>query len=199
MTDVIPQEDNRFAVLIGRVFHPYWLPIPTTLALLNGIPWPEALGWTVIICGIVVLPGALYAAFLEKRGRYRYQRQTRHRLYLVGWFSVLSAFVVVLAFGGPHTLIASMGALVVWVPLQGLLNAWVTKVSGHAAVAAGCYTGLLLLGRLDTLTLQLGLLALVLLTLWARVVTKHHTVQQVVLGSLAGILPVVLVFPLVLR
>ncbi len=199
MSDVIPQENNRLAVLVGRVIHPYFLPIPTTLAVLSGLPLLEALAWTGLVCGIVVLPGALYAKLLERQGKYLYQRRTRQPLYLMGWLCVLVAFGVVIALNGPRTLIASTGALVVWMPLQGAINTWVTKVSGHAAIAVGCYTGLLLLGRLETVPLQVSLLALVVLTLWARVVTRHHTIPQVILGALAGALPVVLVFPLVLR
>ncbi|MEO8396275.1 MAG: hypothetical protein ABI700_25005, partial [Chloroflexota bacterium] len=65
-------------------------------------------------------------------------------------------------------------------------------------VVAGCYTALLILGRLETLPLQIALFALVIITLWARVITRNHTIPQVILGVLVGVLPVLLVFPLVL-
>lgn len=199
MIDVIPKEDNRFAVLVGRILHPYLLPIPTTLAILSGMPLMEALGWTLLVFGIVVVPGALAVAVLERRGKYLYQRRTRQPLYLLGWICVLLCLMVVVMLQAPRPLIASVGSLVLWMPLQGAINTWVTKISGHAAVVMGCYMGLLLLGRLETPLVQLILLVLVVLTLWARVVTDNHTVRQVVLGVLVGALPVLVVFPLVLR
>ncbi len=199
MSDVIPQEHNRAAVLIGRILHPFLLPIPTTLAILSDLPLLEALAWTAVIIGITVVPGIVYVLILRRRGRHLYQRQTRKPLYLFGWLCVVVAFVVVIVFNAPRVLIASTGALVVWMPLQGAMNTWVTKVSGHAAVAVGCYMGLLVLGKLETVFIQVILLLLVVLTLWARVETRNHTVRQVLLGVLAGSLPVLLVFPLVMR
>lgn len=198
MIDVIPKEDNRFAVLVGRILHPYLLPIPTTVAILRGLPFIEALGWAILVFGIVVVPGALFAAVLERRGKYLYQRRTRQPLYLVGGICILLCMIVVIGLDAPRPLIASVGALILWLPLQGAINTWVTKISGHASVAMGCYCGLLLLGRLETPLVQLTLLLLVVLTLWARVVTHHHTIRQVVLGVLVGALPVLMVFPLVL-
>lgn len=198
MIDSIPEQDNRLAVHISRILHPYFLPIPTTLALLSGLSLGEALQWAAIILGIILLPGVLYAVYRERRGFLLYQRRARGPLYVFGWLCVLLCLGIVIFLQAPSTVIASVGALAVWVPLQGTINTWVTKISGHAAVAAGCYTALLVLGRLETPLIQVLLLALVVLTLWARVVTKHHTITQVVLGLLVGTLPVLLVFPLVL-
>lgn len=199
MSDVIPQEENRFAVLVGRILHPYLLPLPTTLAVLADLPLLQAVAWTLLVIGMVVLPGVAFAAVLKRRGRYLYQRRTRQPLYLVGWICVLLCLGVVVGLNAPRPLMASIAALAVWIPLQGAINTWVTKISGHAAVAAGCYTGLLLLGRLETPVIQALLLGLVMLTLWARVVTRHHTIRQVILGVLVGALPVLVVFPLMLR
>ena len=198
MTELVPDQSNRFAVIIGRVLHPYFLPIPTVFAILNGLPFQQALGWAAIVLAVVLLPGMTYAAYLEHRGHLLYERRTRGPLYLVGWLSVLVCLAVVVRFQAPRALIASIATLAIWTPVQLAINAWVTKISTHAAVAVGCYTALLILGRLETLFLQTFLLALVILTLWARVVTKNHTIRQVVLGTLVGALPVLLVFPLVL-
>ena len=80
-----------------------------------------------------------------------------------------------------------------------VINTYVTKVSTHVAVAAGCATGLLLLGKLDSLLLQLAALTIVGLIIWARVTTRNHTVAQVLLGLLVGTGSVLGVFPLLLR
>jgi hypothetical protein len=53
---------------------------------------------------------------------------------------------------------------------------------------------LLLLGKLNTPLLQLLMLAIVIITVWARVVTHNHTRLQVGLGLLVGALPPLLVF-----
>lgn len=198
MTELVPDQSNRFAVIVGRVLHPYFLPIPTVFAILDGLPFQQALGWAAIVLALVLLPGITYAAYLEHHGHLLHERRTRGPLYLVGWISVLVCLAVVVTFQAPRALIASIATLAIWAPLQLAINAWVTKISTHAAVAVGCYTALLILGRLETPFLQIFLLALVVLTLWARVVTKNHTIRQVVLGTLVGALPVLLVFPLVL-
>ena len=67
----------------------------------------------------------------------------------------------------------------------------------RSAVAAGCYTGLLVLGKLANPVILIVLTALVILTLWARVVTRNHTLTQVIMGVLVGALPVLVVFPVV--
>lgn len=196
MSDPIPDLSNPTARWVSRIFHPYLLPIPTLIILLSDLPLPEMLEWIALVVGIVLVPAMLFAAYLQRRGRFLYERQTRGPLYLVGWFSVLICLGVVIALEAPRILVACVAALAIWAPLQGLINARFTKVSGHAAVAAGCFLGLLLAGKLTTLPLVIGVLALVAITVWARVVTRNHTIVQVILGIAVGALPVVIIFPL---
>lgn len=198
MNEPVPEEGNRFAVLVGRVLHPYFLPIPTVFAILDGLPFQEVLGWAAIVLAIILLPGMSYAAYLEYRGYRLYERRIRGPLYLVGWFSVLVCLAVVIRLRAPHALIASIITLAIWAPLQWGINARVTKISTHAAVAAGCFTALVILGKVGTPLQVVVLFALVVTTLWARVVTRNHTVTQVLLGAIVGTVPVLLIFPLVL-
>jgi hypothetical protein len=196
--EITPDNRNRVALVIGRIFHPYLICIPTLFAVLEGFSWASAIQWTLLILTLVLGPGLSVAFYLKRRGRFVYQRTTRTPLYLIGWASVLVCLAVLKVLNAPVVLIACLAALAVWVPLQLLINTFVTKLSAHAAVAAGCYTTLLLLGRLDSQWLQVGLLALVVLTLWSRIATRNHSLSQVVLGLLLGTLPVLLVFPLIL-
>ena len=198
MTELVPDQRNRFAVIVGRVLHPYFLPIPTVFAILDGLPFLQALGWATIVLAIILLPGMTCAAYLEHRGHLLYERRTRGPLYLVGWISVLVCLAVVIEFQAPLALIASVVTLAVWVPLQLAINTWVTKISTHAAVAAGCFTGLVVLGKAGPPLVEAALLALVVITLWARVVTRNHTVSQVIYGALLGAALVLVIFPLVL-
>lgn len=198
MNDPTPDQSKTLARWIGRILHPYLLPIPTLIILLYGLPWQDVVAWLILVVGIVLLPAVAYAAYLERRGQHLYQRETRDPLYLIGWVSVLICLALIVELHAPEVLIACVAALAIWAPLQGLINARVTKISGHTAVATGCYVGLLLAGKLPTLPLQIGLLILVAVIIWARVTTRNHTLQQVVLGVLVGALPVLIVFPLVL-
>lgn len=193
--DPIPDTRNGFAVLVGRILHPFLLPIPTVLAVLSDLPLGEAVGWSVLVLGIVVLPAIIASAVAQRRGMPLYRRQSRNTLYLFGWACVLICLMVLLILNAPRVLIACMGALALWIPLQWAINRWVTKISAHAAVAAGGFTGLLMLGKLANPVILIMLAALVILTLWARVVTRNHTLSQVIMGVLVGALPVLVVFP----
>jgi membrane-associated phospholipid phosphatase len=198
MSDPIPSQEYRFAVVVGRILHPYWMPIPTLLAILSDLPTSEALKWSIIVLAITLLPGMIAAAFFQNQGHALYKRKIRGPLYLVGWLSVLACLVVVLQFDAPRVLVACVATLAVWLPVQWGVNHWVTKVSAHAAVATGCLVALVLLGKVANPILGVILLVLVIVTLWARVVTRNHTIPQVLLGVLIGALPVLIVFPLAL-
>jgi len=198
MNDPTPDHSNRIAVLIGRVLHPYILPLPTTLIMLNDLPILHTLGWMALTTSLILLPSLAFVTYIRRKGGELYRRRTRGPIYIFGWLCVLLCLVVISLLGAPPVLIASVAALAVWVPLQWAINTWVTKISGHAAVAAGCFTTLVILDKLE-----LGLIAiaflLVLAAIWARLVTKNHSAVQIILGVLVGTLPVLVIFPLMLR
>lgn len=199
MIDPIPDHGNRIAYWLGRVFHPYLICVPTLAAVLAGLPLWEALRWLMLVMILLLTPLIIMGAILKRQERYLYQRKTRTPIYLTFWVSLLICLVILATLSAPVRLVACIVALVLWLPLQLVINTYITKVSTHSAVVAGCMTGLLLLGRLNHPLLLLLALAAVILTLWARVVTRNHTPQQVVMGLLTGIIPVLLVFPLMLR
>jgi len=199
MTDPIPDHRNRLAYTLGRLFHPYLISIPTLAAVLADLSFGEAFFWMAMVVAILILPLVVTTTLLRRQNRYVYQRATRTPIYLTFWVSLLICIGVLTALSAPMTLLAGILALTLWIPLQLLINTYVTKVSTHAAVASGCMTGLLLLGKLNHPLLVLSALAVVGLTLWARVTTRNHTVEQVVMGTLTGATSVLIVFPLILR
>jgi membrane-associated phospholipid phosphatase len=138
-------------------------------------------------------------AYLKQKGYELHERRTRTPIYLVGSVSVWLCFLVLTVLKAPLVLIAGLAAISVWLPLQLIVNSYVTKVSSHAAVVAGCALGLLLLGKLDNLWLLSLVSLIVFTTVWARVVTKNHTILQVVVGLLTGSIPILIVFPMMLR
>ena len=198
MTDPMPDHSNWFAAALGRLFHPAVICIPTLALVLNGLPLLEAVLWTALVAAIVTVPGLITIAVLQRRQRYVYQRQTRRPVYLVAWLSVVACFAVILLLDGPAALRVCIATLIVWLPVQLFINSRYTKISTHVAVVTGCATGLWLLGKLDSPLLQITALAIIGLTIWARVTTRNHTPAQVALGLLVGAGSVLVVFPLLL-
>ena len=199
MVDPVPDYRNRFAYWTGRVFHPYLICIPTLAVVLSGLPFRQAFGWVVLIVAVLVTPLLVVGVLLRLQDRFLYQRTARTPIYLTFWVSLIVCLALLMALEAPNKLVACIVALLIWLPLQLVINTYVTKVSTHAAVVTGCVTGLFLLGELNSLLLVAAALTVVVLTLWARVVTRHHTRQQVALGILTGAIPVLIVFPLLLN
>jgi hypothetical protein len=199
MNDIQPTYQNRIATAISLIFHPAVVGLPTLLAILNEMSFAEILGWTVLILGILLIPNVILQLILQRRGRFVYQRGTRKPMYIVGWLSVFICLVILIILNAPRVLVACLLALLVWIPAQLVINQALTKISIHTAVISGCLTGLLVLDRLDTPFLKVLAAIILILTAWARMETKNHTLAQVALGALVGSLPVLIVFPLVLR
>ena len=199
MNDILPDNRNSWAKLIGFIFHPAVVGAPTLLAILSDMSLAESIRWIGLMLGVLLIPNILLQVVLQRKGRFVYQRQTRLPMYSVGWFSVLVCLMLLIGLSAPRVLIACLLALLVWIPFQLFINQTLTKISIHVAVISGCLTGLLVLNKLESPILKLLAIVIVVLTAWARIKTKNHTRLQVVLGAVVGCLPVLIVFPLVLR
>lgn len=199
MNDILPDNRNPWAKLIGFIFHPAVVGAPTLLAILSDMSLAESIRWIGLMLGVLLIPNILLQVVLQRKGRFVYQRQTRLPMYSVGWVSVLVCLMFLIGLSAPRVLIACLLALLVWIPFQLFINQTLTKISIHVAVISGCLTGLLVLNKLESPILKLLAIIIVVLTAWARIKTKNHTRLQVVLGAVVGCLPVLIVFPLVLR
>lgn len=197
-TDRIPDTSNRFAFLVGRVFHPYLVAVIALLAVLSNLTLVEALGWSALVFAMVLLPGILTVAYLRRQDKRIYQRKTRGPVYIVVLVSILICLVVLTLWDAPEVLVACIATLAVWLPLQLLINTFVTKISTHIAVLAGCLTALWYLDIINTPLLIAAALVALVLTMWSRMTTKDHTLAQVVLGLLVGAGSVLAAFPLLL-
>ena len=198
MTDLIPDESHPLARWVNRLFHPFVVALPTSVVLLQDVPWDHALGWMAVLFGMLLPPLILTTLWLKRRNRFAYQRHARAPIYGVFILSVLVCLGVLVALDAPRILIACLVALLIWTPGQLLMNTFITKISIHTAVLAGCLSAVWVSGKLDHPSLLLGATTALGLTVWARIVTKHHTLPQVMLGVLVGMLPVLLVFPVLL-
>lgn len=196
--DITPDHSNRIASLLGHIFHPYLISILTVIIILSNLSVSEALRWSVLVAFLVLVPGILLIRYLRRQDRQIYQRKTRTPVYLVVWASVLICVGVLHILDAPTVLIACISTLAIWLPVQLLVNTFVTKISTHVAVIAGCSTALWYLDKLDSPAFALFVLCAVLLTMWSRITTKNHTYLQVTLGLLVGGGSVLVAFPLLL-
>ncbi|MCA0455433.1 MAG: hypothetical protein LCI00_15765 [Chloroflexi bacterium] len=199
MNDILPDNRNSAAKIVGLVFHPAVVGAPTLMAILSEMTLIESLSWIGLMLTVLLVPNIILQIFLQQKGRFVYQRQTRLPMYVVGWCSVLVCLIILALLNAPKVLVACLMALLVWIPFQLIINQKITKISIHVAVISGCLTGLLVLNKLDSPELRILAPVILVLTAWARIKTKNHTLLQVALGAILGCLPVLIVFPIVLR
>jgi len=194
MTDTMPDNSKRIAYFIGLTLHPATIAISTLLILLWGLPLGDTIRWTALVAGVVLIPIFATTAYLQRQDQYTYQRLSRKPIYLIAWIDVAICLGLILIFNGPTILGICMATLLVWLPLQLGINQYVTKISIHMAVAAGCFSALWFVGKLTPL-ITVICIAFLLLLGWARIQTKNHTIGQVVFGCIVGLGSVLLVFP----
>ncbi|NLF79237.1 MAG: hypothetical protein GX573_26380 [Chloroflexi bacterium] len=190
VTDPVPHNGSRLGYWLGMLFHPFTVFIPALIVVLKDIRPIVAVGWVVFIALIILVPALTLIYLARRKGRYTYQRGMRHPLYGVFWVSMVVCVGLAVMLDAPERLVFSLLALVVWVPLQAVINARLTKISAHTAVVTGILTALFLMGDLDSLFLVVGAVSVVCATAWARVVTGHHSVSQVSLGVVVSVVSV---------
>lgn len=196
--DPIPDHSNRLAYWIGLALHPAVMGAVTLFLVLRDLSLDQAISWTALVSAVLVLPGTAVIVLLKRHQRFTYQRQSRLPLYVTAWVSVLVAALLVHTLNGPPVLLPCLATLVVWLPLQLLINQTVTKISTHVGVVSGCVMGLVLLGKVPLIAGSLLWIAVVLLMGWARITTKNHTLLQVILGAIVGGGSALLAIPLFL-
>jgi membrane-associated phospholipid phosphatase len=175
---------DQIAKWLSRVFHPFLVSVVTLILViyLDGTIMLEAVKWTIIGFGIVILPLTLYLAINVRRGRYSDWsisiREQRYGIYLLaGLCFIILVFTFIWA-GAPPIALACLYAALATVSLSALINRLATKVSLHAVALAGCAAALFWVST------SLGIfLAIAALSVgWARVQLHHHTLVQVLLG-----------------
>jgi len=197
MTDPVPHNGNRLGYWLGMIFHPFTVFIPALVVVLKDTEPLVAVGWVVFMAVIILVPALTLIHLARRKGRYTYQRGMRHPLYGVFWASMILCVGLAVTLDAPERLVFSLLALVVWVPLQAVINARLTKISAHTAVVTGILTALFLMGDLDSPLLVGGAVGIVFATAWARVVTGHHSLVQVSLGIVVSTVSVGIAFALV--
>ena len=196
--DITPDDSKKLAYWLGILFHPYLFSIPTLIAVLSNLSWNEIVLWTSIIVGVFVLPNICLVFYMKRIGKHTYQRRSRTPIYILAWITLLICLLLLITLQGPRVLLVCIIALIVWIPIQLFINSVFTKISTHMAVVSGCSIALYMLDKLNHPVLAGGMVIIVLLTAWARIQTKNHTLLQVMLGLLTGGGVVVIVFSMLL-
>lgn len=185
-----PDNSNRLAVALSMIFHPYIVFIPPAVIALG----VDGLLWGLFVGAIVVIPIAITVLIQKRSNRFVFQREARTPLFIVGWFAVWVCFLLETLLDAPPTIRIGSLVIILWTPLQFLINTYVTKASIHASLVAIAFTGLWALGHLSNPLVFLLSLLIVIAVGWARKTTRNHTTNQVILGNLTGTLATLLAF-----
>ena len=191
---------DRLAQLLSNVFHPFLVSLATLVLViyLDGAPLLDAIKWTAVGFGIVILPVTLYLIFNVRRGHYSDWsisiREQRHTIYLITAVCFIILVTVFIWAGAPPVALACLYAALPTTILAGAVNRLVTKVSLHSVAMAGCAAALFWVSP----PLGLFLAAAALAVGWARVQLKRHTIPQVLLGWGIAAGSVIVVFGLYL-
>ena len=178
--DEIRECMKNFASIVSRIFDPMaGMAVVLLLALLrSGASWFIVLLWLFILIGppTIMRLQALQRVGLDWDIRDRRRRIVPFVILLV----MIACDLVLLKFFAPTALFRLFLFFFVWTLGFFLITAFATKISGHAAGNA-LAVGLILAWY--------GwrwwpVLFIVPLVGWARVVTKNHTVMQVIVGIL---------------
>lgn len=185
-----PDYSNRLAYALSMIFHPYIVFIPPAVIALGG----EGLIWAIVTGVVVVIPIAITVLIQKRSGRYVFQREARTPLFIVGFVAVMVCFTLMTALNAPEVIRTGLFVVILWTPLQFLINAYVTKASIHASLVAIAFTGLWSLGYLNHPIVFVLSVLLVLAVVWARKVSRNHTTNQLILGLLTGTLATLTAF-----
>lgn len=185
-----PDYSNRLAYLLSMIFHPYIVFIPPAIISLGF----DGLLWAIFVGVIVVIPIAITVLLQKRSNRHVYQREARTPLFIVGWIAVLVCFGLMTALNAPTTILTGTFVIILWTPLQFLINAFVTKASVHSSLIAIVFTGLWSLGYLSHPLVFVLSLMIVIAVAWARKVTRNHTTTQIILGLLTGTVATLVAF-----
>jgi hypothetical protein len=89
VTDPVPHNGNRLGTWLGMIFHPFTVFIPALFVVLKDTNPAVAVGWVTFIAVIILVPALTLIHLARRQGRYTYQREMRHPLYLVFWVSMV--------------------------------------------------------------------------------------------------------------
>jgi hypothetical protein len=181
------ERQRRAATLVTEALAPIVvIPLVTVVVSLASAD-SLACGAGFAAVAVLFAAGLPYAVLLAgvRRGRFadRHVRVRAQRPALLG-FTLASVFVglaLLRVLQAPRPLFALMAAMVAGMAVT-LIVTTLWKISVHTSCVAGAVTSLAILVHPGALLLA----PLVVVTGWARVVRRDHTIAQVVAGTVVG-------------
>lgn len=186
---------KRIANLVSNILNPF-LVSPAVILLLSFEATSsifDALKWSLILIVLSLLPVYSVIIYLVRNRRVEgfsiNVRKQRTKVYLLAGVCAGISCVILRYFGAPPLLIATAVAGFSAVVVFLFFNLW-WKISVHTAfVAVSVAILIILYGWIAVVAVLL-----VPLTAWARIELEHHSLTQVITGTLLGASIVVAVF-----
>lgn len=177
------------ALALTHILNPTYclLPILVLVTYAGTQSWSEALKWTGLAAGMVVLPLLGFIHRQVRAGVYVDSqisvREQRHIVYALGAVCTTLYCAAVWTLDGPLELKATLIALFASGLVGMAVNFFLSKVSIHTGGLAGLITILVVMFGRNALPIIL----LVPLVAWSRVALGRHTIRQVVAGALMAV------------
>jgi membrane-associated phospholipid phosphatase len=189
---------DQMARVLSAGFHPFVVSVfALVLAIyLDGATLAEALLWTVVSFGIVILPLSVFLLVNVRRGRYSdwsiSVREQRHNIYALAAVCFLALVLTFIWAGAPAIALACLYAALITLLIAAAINRYLSKISLHSVAMAGSAAVLFLVSP----PLGLLLAGATVAVGWARMQLRHHTLRQVLVGWGLAVGSVLLVFSL---
>ena len=186
---------TKLAQIISAVLNPFLVGLALILLLSFGATATvsEAVKWSALLAGISILPVFSTIIYLIRNDRvdgfFINIRSQRYIIYVIAGVCNVIGCGLLIYFKAPMVLTASyVAALASVVVFMGINFFW--KISLHAAFAAASVT------MLTVMYGSLGAITAVMIPPvgWSRIELKHHSVMQVVAGTVLSSAIVVIVF-----
>jgi hypothetical protein len=146
----------------------------------------SALAWTVV-AGVIILLLLIVVYYFVRKGKFSdldvSTQQQRPLLFLLDFIFAAIYFSVLYILHAPRTLFLGNIAVFLAVAVLVIINKFI-KSSVHMAILSGALTLFVLLGG----TVYLWGFILIPILAWARLATKRHTLNEVITGTVLGVL-----------
>lgn len=154
----------------------------------------EALIKAIIFILILELPSLTYILVQMKRGKIKdihvKNRKMRYPIYLIGFMSMLFAFIYLSFINAPRNIYIILISLILAFLISFLIN-FLVKVSIHTLILGGLSSLFLIYEFNFLFALFLIITAVVM---WARVQIKAHTSAEVTIGGILGMIVMYAIF-----
>lgn len=185
----------RLARAVSDVLCPPVLAVPAMLLCMWLCGMNSTLPYAAVYFVLAVIPPVLYVLYLVQSGKVQDfhlpERKERTKPFIASIAASLVAWGVLCWLQAPPLFNGLIFALIVQVfVLLAITLFW--QISIHAATAAGFVTFAILATWSTFGTASLAWIPLVPLVSWSRLYLKRHTMSQIVIGTMVGVVTIVI-------